>query len=94
MISATFRRAFDALQVAEPGIRGDAAYLRLLLLAASTLQSEVEAALVLLMDSGALPTADAVKDLIEPRDRIQVPDMPALEVKLEDYDQLLTGTLS
>jgi hypothetical protein len=94
MISPAFRRAYEVLQAAEPGIRGDAAYLRLLLLAASTLQSDVEAALALLMDNGKLPTADAVKDLVEPQERTQVPDMPELQVCLEDYDHLITGACS
>lgn len=94
MISPVFRRAYEALHASEPGTKGDAAYLRLLLLAASTLQSDVEAALVLLMEQGTLPTADAVKDLIAPQQRPVVPELPILNVNLEDYDRLIMGALS
>ena len=91
LISPVFRKAHTALQAADPGIKGDAAYLRLLLLAASTLQSDVETALALLMDQGKLPTAEAAKDILEPHQQAQVPDMPEPCVNLEEYDQLIQG---
>ena len=78
---------------AHPGIKGDTAYLRILLLAASNLKSDVEIALTLLMEQGKIPTADDVKDIIEPHQKPQIPDMPELRVDLKSDDQLLTGTL-
>ena len=93
LISPVFRKAHAALQAADPGVKGDAAYLRLLLLAASTLQSDVETAMTLLMEQGKLPTADAAKDILELNQRPQVPDMPEPHVNLADYDQLIQGAL-
>ena len=52
----TFRRAYDALAAARPE-RADREYVRLLHLAASTSESEVEAALTLLLEQGG--AADA-----------------------------------
>ena len=41
--TVTFRRAYDAIQAAQPGIKGDVEYLRILHLAASTIEADVEA---------------------------------------------------
>jgi hypothetical protein len=41
--SLTFRKAYERLQQSWPGTKGDAAYLRVLHFAASTLESEVQA---------------------------------------------------
>jgi hypothetical protein len=59
-----FRRAYDALQTPARPTSGDLAYLRILHLAASTMQADVEAALVLLFEAGTQITADAVKALV------------------------------
>ncbi len=83
-----FRQAHAALQDAYPGTRGDAAYLRLLHLAASTLESEVQAALELLLEQGCLPEPDRVQALVQPRSP-EVPQLPAPEVNLAVYDELL-----
>jgi hypothetical protein len=89
--SLVFRRAHAALQDAYPGTRGDAAYLRLLHLAASTLESEVQAALELLLEQGGLPEPDRVQALVQPRSP-EVPQLPAPEVNLAVYDELLGRT--
>jgi hypothetical protein len=83
-----FRRAYDALSEARPGTKGDLEYLRVLHLAASTMESEVVAALELLLDHGALPTLDQVKALVSPK-RTTVPDLTPLKVDLQEYDWLL-----
>lgn len=83
-----FRRAYDALSDAQPGTKGDLEYLRVLHLAASTMESEVGAALELLLDQQALPTLDQVKALVSPK-RMTVPDLVPLKAELGDYDALL-----
>jgi hypothetical protein len=86
--SLTFRKVYERLQQAWPGTKGDAAYLRILHLAASTLESEVQIALELLLESGVLPTIDAVRDLVGPLPP-ESPVLPAPKVDLGSYDQLL-----
>jgi len=57
-------------------------------LAASTMESEVEAAVQLLLDEGTVPLADRVKALVVPGS----PEVPALTVPVVDlvgYDALL-----
>lgn len=83
-----FRRAYEALQAAYPGTSGDAAYLRILHLAASTQESEVQSALELLLDAGQVPEAERVKELVRP----VPPPIPAMAVPIVDlalYDTLL-----
>jgi hypothetical protein len=86
-----FRRAYDAIQTPHQGVRGDLEYLRILHLAASTLQAEVEAALTLLFDEGKPITADAVKALVTTASPQLVPELTAPEVNLGEYDRLLGG---
>jgi len=83
-----FRRAYDALSDAQPGTKGDLEYLRVLHLAASTMEVEVGAALELLLDQGMLPTLDQVQALLNPN-RTVVPEMAPLKVDLQEYDGLL-----
>ncbi len=86
-----FRRAYDAL--APLGERdADLHYLRILHLAASTMQSEVEAALALLLDSNTVPRIEAVKDLcMTPQQRVakEMPTLAPFAVDLNQYDALL-----
>lgn len=86
--SLTFRRAYDALQQARSTWGADVEYLQVLHLAASTMESEVEAALELLLDMNCCPDRDAVKALVAPA-RPEVPQMPVLDVDLVGYDELL-----
>jgi len=85
-----FREAYDAIQVAHPGTKGDVAYLRILHLAASTLEADVAAALAQLQTAGTPITVDAVKALIAPSSsEVAVPALAATEVDLAEYDTLL-----
>ncbi|MCU1347492.1 MAG: Transposase [Acidobacteria bacterium] len=84
-----FRRAYDAIVAPQPGTKADLEYLRILHLAASTLQTDVEAALVALLDGGHDVTADAVKALVVVTAAPTVPDMIATPVDLGAYDLLL-----
>ncbi|HET9623969.1 MAG TPA: IS21 family transposase [Kofleriaceae bacterium] len=87
--SLAFRIAYDALQAARPGTQGDLAYLRILHLAASTMEREVEAALVLLTTSGAPITVEAVRELVAAPAPIDVPALAPAGVDLSEYDALL-----
>ena len=84
-----FRRAHDALAESTLSERkSDIEYLRLLLLAARTMESEVEAVLVTFLDEGILPLCDDVKPLVE-RVVPEVPDLAVPIIDLAIYDELL-----
>jgi hypothetical protein len=87
--SLTFRRAYDALEARRPG-RGHVDYVRILHLAATTMESNVEGALTLLLEGGAPFDSVDVKQLVEPRE----PDIPEIDVgepDLAPYDELIEG---
>ncbi|MEJ2239160.1 MAG: IS21 family transposase [Gemmatimonadales bacterium] len=86
--SLTFRRAYDALTENRP--RGaDLEYLRLLRLAATTMESEVEQALSERLAAGQLPDYDTIRAAVAP----EVLTCPQIELTVPDlgeYDALLT----
>jgi transposase InsO family protein len=87
--SLSFRRAYDALTDAcSTTYKSDLEYLRLLHLAASTLESEVDTALGLLLEQGTVPTSEAVRALVSPVPT-EVPDLEAPTVDLSIYDALM-----
>ena len=83
-----FRKAYDALSSSSSGVKADLEYLRILHLAASTMESEVETALLLLAEARSVVTADGVKALVAPS-VTEVPEMAVFEVDLASYDGLL-----
>jgi transcriptional regulator with XRE-family HTH domain len=83
-----FRRVYDTLQQAVPQ-RADRDYVRLLHLAASRSESEVETALLLLLDQEILPTFDTVRDLLQPPTSAVVPQITAPVLDFRVYDRLL-----
>ncbi len=85
--SVTFRRAYDALVEAHSSRQADIGYLRILHLAASTMEAEVEAALQLLLEDGGVPEADVVKGLVS-EDVVEVPKLKIPDVDLAEYDAL------
>jgi hypothetical protein len=87
--SVVFRRAYDAIQTPHHGLKGDLEYLRILHLAASGLEADVEAALTLLLADGKPMTADAVKLMVTTTTTIDVPDLAPRLVDLGAYDALL-----
>jgi hypothetical protein len=87
--SLVFRRAYDAIQTPHHGVKGDLEYLRVLHLAASTCEADVEAALSLLLGEGRAVTSDAVKALVSPSPRDELPAMAPPQVDLGAYDALL-----
>ncbi len=88
--TVTFRRAYDALAAGRPE-RADREYVRVLHLAASTSEAEVEAALALLLEQRAAPTLDAVRELVRLPGPAAVPELTATPLDLGVYDRLLGG---
>ena len=84
--SFTFRRAYDALQTWTE--RADVEYVRILHLAASTMESAVESALDELLASGDAFDYVKVKDLASPRPT-SVPKLSVPQVDLAQYDRML-----
>jgi transposase InsO family protein len=83
-----FRAACEALQAMLPEYLADLEYLRVLELAATTLETDVEAALQELMAKGVLPRAESVRDLVAPR-QTSLPELQVTPVDLTSYDGLL-----
>jgi Mu transposase, C-terminal domain len=89
--TVVFRRAHEALADALSDRQADLEYLRVLHLAAATMQHEVETALELLLDEGRLPRFEAVHALAARQRTCEVPEMAPLEVDLSSYDELLAS---
>lgn len=85
--SVTFRRAYDQLRSKVPG-SATLEYLRVLKLAAETMESEVDAALAVILEAGGTPTGKAVEDLVAPRPP-KVPEVDVREPDVKRYDELL-----
>ena len=83
--SVTFRKAYDAL-LERRGARADVEYVRILHLAASTSQSEVEAALSRLLEAGELSDYAQVKAAASP-EPIAVPQVELSAPDLTTYDE-------
>jgi len=86
--SLVFRQAYDELQRVHEGRAADVEYLRILHLAASTLEAQVEQVLARLLAEGGLHGAEQVKALVAPA-RPEVPELAQPEVDLRGYDALL-----
>src|ERR1051326_1320494 len=91
--SLVFRRAYDALR-AHAADRADRHYVRLLHLAASTSESEVETALSLLLEQRVLPSFDTVRDLTRPPSAQPVPELSQPVLDLSVYDRLLSREMA
>ena len=90
--SLVFRRAYDALVDAR-GERADVEYVRILHLAASTMQADVEVVLEALLARGERPDFATVKALAAP----EKPTVPMVHIPPPDlavYDRLLAGGAS
>jgi hypothetical protein len=83
-----FRKAYDAIQARDAGTRGDLEYLRILHLAASTMESDVQAALERLLSEDRAITIDAVKAIVSPA-KIEIPELVPPTVDLTSYDTLI-----
>ena len=87
--SLVFRAAYDAIQTAQPGTKGDLEYLRILHLAASTMEADVEPRSRCCSTSGKPITADAVKRARRAPTPVDVPALASPPVDLAAYDALL-----
>ena len=90
--SLVFRRGYDALVDAR-GERADVEYVRILHLAASTMETDVERAIEALLARGERPDFLAVKALAAP-ETTAVPDIQLPAPDLDVYDRLLVGGAS
>jgi len=86
--TVAFRYAYDALTGARP-VQADRDYVRVLFLAATVSESEVETALILLREAGTVPTFDAVRDLVRSPHDMVLPAVSAPVCDLTRYDHLL-----
>jgi hypothetical protein len=86
--TTTFRLAYDRLKREWPK-RAETEYVRILHLAATTSESEVETALALLLESRTVPTFVAVGDLVKLPVAPVVPQIQAPLLDLSPYDQLI-----
>jgi hypothetical protein len=90
--SLVFRRAYDAIVDAR-GERADVEYVRILHLAASTMQADVEAALETLLARSEQPDFATVKALAAP-ETLPIPEVHIPPPDLAAYDRLLAGGAS
>ena len=88
--SVVFRRAYDAL--CERSHKwAELEYIRILHLAATTMQCEVEAALAAMLEAGEVPESDAVKARIGAWPPPACPNVHVMMPDLAAYDTLLSG---
>lgn len=90
--SLVFRRAYDRLRERQ-GERADLDYLRILYLAASTMECRVEQALRQLLASAEPWDYASVKAIVEPETPAP-PEMATLAPDVHGYDELLLGDAS
>jgi hypothetical protein len=89
--TTTFRLAYDRL-VSTGGERADREDVRILHLAATTSEAEVETALHIVLEAGKAPVFLTVKDLVKVPTRHAIPLLPTPELNLSTYDQLIPST--
>jgi hypothetical protein len=82
-----FRRAYDAILLATPESAA-IEYLRILKLAADTLESTVAAELEKVLAEGKVPSSEALRSAIDPRPLIR-PEVNVNEPDLKNYDALI-----
>lgn len=86
-----FRRAHEALELALPERQATLEYLRIVHLAAVTLEHEVAAALDLLLEMGVVPRLAAVQALLNHERPLEIPEQAPLVVDVESYDSLIVA---
>jgi hypothetical protein len=83
-----FRRAYDGL-AGRSEKWADLEYVRILHLAATTMECEVEAALAEMLHAGEVPEYEAVKARVVPREPLAAPEVHVGTPDLREYDALL-----
>ena len=86
--TAVFRKAFELLEEASEPRRADIEYLRILKLAATTMETIVEQALTTIIEEGKVPTLALVRAITAPKGP-EVPELDRPEVDLASFDALL-----
>ena len=86
--TTTFRQAYDRL-VSGAGARANREYVRILHLAATTSEVEVETALQIVLEEHKLPSFLTVRDLLQVPTIRMVPALSTPELNLGSYDQLI-----
>lgn len=86
----TFRRGYDALRKFRAD-RADVEYVRIIHLAATTMESEVDTALQLLLSTGKPFDYAEVKSLVDITPRSEMPHLIPFMPDLHTFDNLLTG---
>jgi hypothetical protein len=86
--TTTFRRAYDALLAAAPS-RADRNYLRLLHLAASGSEADVEHSIATLLAADLAPTFDAVREQLGQYEAEPAPAFEKITINLASYDSLI-----
>jgi hypothetical protein len=86
---AVFRQAWEALQERCSARKADLTYLRILKLAAGGLETDVAAALEILLASGKHWDDQTVAELVQPTN-VVIPELVAAPVNLATYDQFLS----
>lgn len=84
-----FRQAYDMIADDEPNRKGDLEYLRILHLAAATMEHDVDAVLCAMLNEQAAITSDAVRARMPNREEVTVPELAPYEPTLDGYDDLL-----
>lgn len=89
--SLVFRETYDALcEAYGNGTKADSQYLRILHQAASESETEVEAALELMLSESIVPDSARVKVLVQPMEA-SLPEMAPFKADLSEYDSLLSA---
>ena len=83
-----FRRTYDSLCARLDSRKATIEYLRILKLAADTMESAVEGALSKLLAAGKAPLADSIREEVAPN-HTKVPQLDDPEVNLIEFDELL-----
>ena len=91
--TTTFRQAYDRL-LTQRGLRADQQYVRVLHLAATTSEADVETALTLLLEAQKPPTFAAVRDLVSPPSPSTIPQLEVPALDFTSYDALITSRRS
>ena len=88
-----FRQTYDALRRWYSPFIANKEYLRILYYSATTMESEVQTALILLLEAGAMFSSDHVKELVGGKKQ-PAPPMTSPRVNLAEYDILLKEAAS
>ena len=86
--STVFRRAYDALLETRP-VQADRDYLRLLHLAASDSEANVEQAIAAMLEENLTPTFDAVREQVAQDESEPPPVFEKVTINLASYDNLI-----